>query len=400
MAKDDIVIASTTNTPEEVQEALQHGLDPDPGNENTLLEESPEAGDKKDEQKPPKKEDKAEKPKGDEKPDADAGTGDEEGDVNDAKEKAEKAAAADKDKKGDKGGDDKQRKMDTRPRREDYQSDQEYEDASLSFKARKRIDKVTWEREEAHRRITALETEIAELKEAGKSTKKAEEKLEQAEEKVAAVDPNEPKAEDFETHEQWLAALTKYTTRKAIQEDRAQRDQAENAQYIKEQHEQFLAAKPDAAARYDDFDEVISANADMLISPAMDFVMKTSPVGHDIAYHLATHRSEADRIFRMNGPDQAVEMGRLLERIERRVDALGAPDAKAAAADAEADAAGDKSDDPTPKRKVAKATEAPDPIAPVGSRASRSTQSLEEMSLEDFKAKRRQDELLRRRNRR
>lgn len=396
MGKDDLTIASTTNTAEEIKEALQHGLDPDPDNAKTLLEEPPEKESKKGAEKPPEEDAKAEKPKADKKPE-DAGTGDEESDVDDANEKAEKVALAEKDKPKD-DDEKKPRKMDTRPRREDYQSDQDYEDAVIGHKAKKRIDKVTWEREEAHRRITALETEIADLKAAGKPSAKVEEKLEKAVADV--VDPNEPKAEDFETHEQWLAALTKYTTRKAIDEDRNRRDQEDNARYIDEQHKQFLAAKPDAAARYDDFDEVIAANADMPISPAMDFVMKTSPVGHDIAYHLATHRAEATRIFKMVGPDQAIEMGRLLERIERRVESLGAPEAGAAEADAAADAAGDKSDDPPQKRKTAKATEAPEPLNPVGSRSTRTTQALEEMSLEDFKAKRRQDELLRRRNRR
>lgn len=395
MAKDDLTIASTTNTPEEIEAALQHGLDPDPDNERTLTEETPEKEVKGGDEKPPEKEAKSKKVE-------DAGTvdleGDAEGDVDDAKEKAEKDKAA----KGEKDEDEKKsRKMDTRPRREDYQSDQEFDDAVIGHKAKKRIDKVTWEREEAHRRISTLEAELATLKAAGKPSTKVEEKLEKAEKAaVEAADPNEPKAEDFDTHEQWLAALTKYTTRKAIDEDRARRDQEENSRYIDEQHKQFLAAKPDAASRYDDFDDVISANADMLISPAMDFVMKTSPVGHDIAYHLATHRAEADRIYKMVGPDQAIEMGRLLERIERRVESLSAPDADSAGADAAADAAGDKSNDPPPKRKTAKATEAPEPLTPVGSRSARSTQKLEEMSMEDFKAQRRQDELLRRRNRR
>lgn len=383
MGKDDLVLASTTNTAEEIQAALQHGLDPGPDAATLSTEVSDPVDEKAAEEKPVD-----EKP-ADEKADEET--------ADDEKPVVEKAA--DDKLADDKLAEDKPkpRKMDTRPRREDYASDEEFDDAQIGFKAKKRIDKVTWEREEKQRRIETLERENEELRTAKPAPVKEKDAP------APAVALEKPQAQDYDTHELWIEALSDFndkTSKAAIAEavnaaltkDRETREATEQEAANVEELRLYMAAKPIAAARYDDFDEVIKANGSMPLSGPMNYVMLSNPeVGHDIAYYLATHRAEALRIFQMNGSDQIREMGRLEERIERRV-------AETLAAGGEGEDAA--VDPPPPPRKIAKVTQTPEPLVPVGARATRTSVGLEELSFDDYKAQRRQDEILRKKNRR
>lgn len=73
----------------------------------------------------------------------------------------------------------------------------------------------------------------------------------------------------------------------------------------------YVAARPRMAI-YPDFDEkVYSKNVE--ITPAMVWLMSTSPYAADISYYLATHKAEAAAISRM----PLVQAG-------RAIDALGA----------------------------------------------------------------------------
>lgn len=73
-------------------------------------------------------------------------------------------------------------------------------------------------------------------------------------------------------------------------------------------------AKPDLVERYPDFDTVVTKAADAGewdCSPLMAVGIKQSPVGADVAYHLATNKADASRIARLTPIEQALEFGRL-----------------------------------------------------------------------------------------
>lgn len=73
-------------------------------------------------------------------------------------------------------------------------------------------------------------------------------------------------------------------------------------------------AKPEVVEKYPDFDTVVTKAADAGewdCSPLMAIGIKQSPVGADVAYHLATNKADASRIAKLSPMEQALEFGRL-----------------------------------------------------------------------------------------
>lgn len=77
---------------------------------------------------------------------------------------------------------------------------------------------------------------------------------------------------------------------------------------------QGAIAAPEVVERYPDFQEKVVKAADegkWDCSPLMSIGIKQSPVGADVAYHLATNPTEASRISRLTPIEQALEFGRI-----------------------------------------------------------------------------------------
>lgn len=62
--------------------------------------------------------------------------------------------------------------------------------------------------------------------------------------------------------------------------------------------------------RYDDFDAVMATAQLLRLNDAMQTVITQSPLGHDVAYYLATHQQIAKRIYRM---DEVMSFGAMLD---------------------------------------------------------------------------------------
>jgi hypothetical protein len=292
----------------------------------------------------------------------------------------------------------------------DDEDDDEGDVTELGKRAQRRIDKLTWRAKEAERRQAKLEEEVAALK-AG--TKKEEPK---ADEKPAPVpDPvlqieaaihqlgPRPKLENFDTTEAWEEALAEHTEKKAaltakleVAKDRkeqqtTQAQEAANAEMV-ELFTKFQDNKAAAAERYEDFDEVLAANADVPVTVDMQIALMESPVGHDIAYYLATHRDEAEAIAAMNPRRAAIAMGKIEAICERAIEGL---EAQAAAGEPVVEPPAP----PAAKKAVpAKAvTKMDQPIKPLSGRSTTADVPLDQMSQEDYKARRNREEAERRR---
>lgn len=383
---DDLVITSTSDTEAQMQAALVHGISP-PDADLVLSSEDRETGaivpeevaevaaDVAVNDEPAAKDEPAKKDE--------PATKDEP-----AKEAVKKEEPALEAKAGEKK---------ERPKREDFATEEEWEDAVLGFKAVKRIGKLTWQVNEEKRRADALQVELDALK----SPVKTEEPAKTAEvvDTIAAeleALGKRPALVDFETTEAWEEKLAEYSEKRAAIVARgeaqkviaAERAKVEDAAVKEDQAtdmDTFMEERVAAAERYPDFEQVMAENADMELSGVMNYVIVKNPaIGHDITHYLATHREEADALFKMgNSPEAILAMGELKQKV------TGLRPAEKAA-DQVVEQIADK---------PVIVTKTPDPINPVGGRSTTSSVPLDKMTQEEFKALRNRQDTARRLNR-
>ena len=171
----------------------------------------------------------------------------------------------------------------------------------------------------AEKRIKQLLARQRELEEALEATRKP------AEEKRSDSKPSEqpaqgkPKQEDFKTYDEYFEALAEWKAEQRI----AQRDQQREA---KEAEARARAAEAEVAkswkdrvaktkAAHPDFDAVF-ADADMDVTPVMQKAMLASEHGAEVAYHLAKHPEESERIAGLSNYEQALAIGEIISSIK------------------------------------------------------------------------------------
>lgn len=193
-------------------------------------------------------------------------------------------------------------------------------------------------RSKYQRRIDRKNSEIAAARTEARLLR---ERLEQLEARNQAPrEPGAPKLEQFDNFEDYVDAVADYKASKAV-ESRMSAAQQEAAQRkAQERSLQVQATWQDrqeaAKEKYADFEEVVG-ESDATISPEMGQAIVESDLGPDIAYYLAKNPKEAKQIAEMSPIRQISAIGRLEAKLSQ----------------------------PAPK----KATDAPAPIVPAGSKA-------------------------------
>lgn len=169
----------------------------------------------------------------------------------------------------------------------------------------------------------------------GKRLAKAERKWqrEQAQRAEQTQQPIEaPRPDQFTTAEDYVEALAEHKAAQKLAEREAQ-------QQRKQADSTYAEREESVREKYTDFEDV-AYNPDLRITPAMAEVIKESEVGPELAYHLGKNPKEAARIADLSPLAQAREIGKIEASL------VATP--------------------PTGK----KASSAPEPIKPVGSRTS------------------------------
>lgn len=165
--------------------------------------------------------------------------------------------------------------------------------------------------------------------------------------------PAKPALESFETYDEYVDALTDWKTDLKF----AQRDFQTQVQQQKTQHQQVYEdhgkRTTEAKARYPDFDAVIAASSDIPARQELISAIVESDVSGDLLYHLAKNPAEVEKLN--NLPERA--MLRELGKIESRIATGVAPK---------------------------KASNAPPPIAPVGSGGGKVAKAIADMTDEEF----------------
>jgi len=186
------------------------------------------------------------------------------------------------------------------------EADQEHDDDEDVTPAKKsgfarRIDKLNQKIGAEKARADALERQL----QGGNATQKPEKP-------AAAAEPaGRPKETDFDSYAEFVDKLTDWkmeqreTARAAeAATQKAAQSQAEQKKAWNEKVNTFKSETPD-------YNDVLQAAEDIQVSPAMNEAIITSDHGPAIAYHLAQHPEEAQRIAALSPVAAAREIGKI-----------------------------------------------------------------------------------------
>jgi hypothetical protein len=206
--------------------------------------------------------------------------------------------------------------------------------------------------ERAEAEVTRLQRLVEEmaLKGAGSEPKPVKAEMKQV------VPDGKPNPDSFETHAEYVEALTDWKTdlKFKARDDEANKAKAQIA------HEQTMKAHFDRVNAFkektDDYEEVIEAVGDMKMSLTLQDLLVTSDHGPELIYELAKSKAEFERVSKLGPIAAALEIGKLVAKIE----AKASPEKK-----------------PEPK----KLTNAPKPLEPVGGSKAKVAKSISDPSL-------------------
>jgi len=157
---------------------------------------------------------------------------------------------------------------------------------------------------EAAKTFTQEELDAAIGKRLGREQRKWERM--QAQKAVVTPPPvteQAPSLDQFESPEAYADALVTQKAHQLIQQQEAQRQQA---QFLEAYHEK----EEEARNKYDDFEQV-AYNPSLPITSVMAQTIQASDIGPDVAYYLGINPKEADRISKLSPFLQAKEIGRI-----------------------------------------------------------------------------------------
>lgn len=206
----------------------------------------------------------------------------------------------------------------------------------------KRIDRLTREKYQLQARLEMLER-------VQQAPQQQSRQVEQAAQQSTA-----PKLEQYQSIEEYLDALADFKAAQKADKVFKEREASERmTQQQREQaklHDGYAKQTEQARQSYEDFDDVVE-NPDLPITQAMAEAIMRSQNGADVAYYLGKNPTEAARLANLDPFSAAVEIGRIAATVVR----------------------------PQPR----KATSAPPPIQPVGTRAT-PVSDPEKMSTEEW----------------
>lgn len=173
-----------------------------------------------------------------------------------------------------------------------------------------------------------------------------------------------PTPDKFNDYADYVEALTEWKAEQKVTEALSKRDQqqAEQAQQTAQQAKAQTFAERQQATRaaITDYDEVMSAAADVRIAPHVHEVLLESEQGPAIAYHLAKNPDEAERLSAMSPLAAARELGRLEASLAKSAPPQGAA--------------------PAPKP----VSKAPAPIKPLGAGATSTNTDPAKMPMDEY----------------
>jgi hypothetical protein len=243
----------------------------------------------------------------------------------------------------------------------------------------KRIDTLTRRRYELEGRNEELEYELTRAKRRLSAIESGDQAATPA--AVPVVDSEKPVRDNFTTYEDWVEAVSLYSAKKALREDR---DESQRQQQSVQQNtivENWNKSLDTARTKYEDFDTVVGS--DLKIPQVAFNAIVDSPAGPDVAYFLGQHPDIAAGLAKLS----PVACVRAIGRIEAQfgVASPATPSTPSAGAPGASQPKGQSARPAAVQRPKPITSSASAPVEPVGSRSARSTQNPDEMSYQDFK---------------
>lgn len=215
---------------------------------------------------------------------------------------------------------------------EPKQEEKKEEEPALPKGVQKRIDRAVREKYEAQARAKMLEERLTAIEQ--RQTQQISQK---------PIDKSEPRIENFNDFDEYVAAKAEWIASKKINETLAEREQRTAAERVAAAQgravENWNKRLAETTAELPDFEEVVGGS-DLPMTELMRDAIIESEMGPKIAYWLANNPQEAQKIAGMSPFQTVAAIGRIEERLESQAKA--------------------------PK----KTTSAPPPVKPVGSKAS------------------------------
>lgn len=215
----------------------------------------------------------------------------------------------------------------------------------------KRIERIS-------KQLSAKEQELAYWKE--QALKQGKQEPETKAPKASDQAQGKPKAEDFESHADYIEALTDWKVeqkaQKLQQEQEAMRAKESQNSKLKE----FQAKVEEFKKTVDDFDDVIAEVYDVQISLGLQEAIRESDLSAQLLYELAKQPDELMRINSLSPFKQAIEVGKLEAKLQEKK---------------------------AEKKQEIKETKAPPPLKPVTAKGiPKVTKSVDDMTYEEYKA--------------
>lgn len=162
----------------------------------------------------------------------------------------------------------------------------------------KRIDKLTWEKNDLRRQLDELRARPepkAPASETPKPPTRAEHDFDEDKYQAAVLD--------------YSRAVARQEAREELKKEREQQTANERKSNWEKRQEEFIKSKPD-------YREKVLENPSLAVTNEMAQVIAESDLGPEIAYYLGENEEKAAEIARLSPTRQAVEIGRIEARLE------------------------------------------------------------------------------------
>lgn len=245
----------------------------------------------------------------------------------------------------------------------DYESDDETDDSENDSEEIKDDEKPKKKKggfkkriERFQKQLSAKDQEIEFLKQQMSRGKPSDE----AAPAKPQIDISEkPTPDKFETHEEYIDALTDWKIDSKEKEKSQKAKESEAKSEYQKQIEAYQTKVSEIKKTHDDFDEVMEDVDDIMVSPSVQQIIIDSDFGPALAYELAKNKGEFERINKLSPLAAAKEIGKIEARLANQSES----------------------------KKEIKVTKAPQPLKAVGAGSKGTIQkSPDDMSFDEFKA--------------
>lgn len=177
----------------------------------------------------------------------------------------------------------------------------------------RRIDRLTRQREDARRESAAIKARL-DMLEQGYRKPPAEA------EPIPLHQQPEPREEDYPSQQEWYKAVREWDKAQLKQELAREQQEARQRDRQTQQQQRLVAQAQAARQKHADFDTVLDRLSGVYTAPALDACVQESELGAELAYYLAQHPDEMQRLNQV-AHEAPLAMAREIGKLELRLSA-------------------------------------------------------------------------------